>query len=123
MSEDTEKNERAENNGGISGPTLVPGPRGGALKTGGTPGNKGGGRPPNEYKAMLARMLNQRSVQEYRNRALKGDFGPKIQRIALRDVEDRVYGRAVQPVTGEDGGPVQVEVIRKIVNADDPTGD
>lgn len=39
----------SENNGGNNG--LAPQPHGGALRTGGTPGNKGGtGRPKNEIR-------------------------------------------------------------------------
>lgn len=40
-------------NGEIKGPELVPQPHGGALNSGGTPGNRGGtGRPPNEIRAL-----------------------------------------------------------------------
>lgn len=37
---------------------------------------------------------------------LKGDM------VAIKEFGDRLDGKAVQAVTGEDGGPVQVYVIR-----------
>ncbi len=41
-------------------PTLIPQPNGGALKSGGTPGNKGGGSTPNAIRRKLRKMIAKR---------------------------------------------------------------
>jgi hypothetical protein len=57
----------------------VPQPHGGALNAGGTPGNKGGGRPPKAFKNFLAELRNDPDAQDALARAAKdpalGSFG------------------------------------------------
>lgn len=66
MTDDNSRKRRkrpANNSGAESGPVLREQPHGGALLSGGVPGNKGGnGRPPNEIRA-LARDLGYRSMK------------------------------------------------------------
>lgn len=46
-----------ENTGENSGSRVIPGPHGGSIRTGGNPGNKGGGRPKDEIRALCASNL------------------------------------------------------------------
>jgi hypothetical protein len=48
----------------VAGPYLVPQKRGGALKSGGTPGNKGGGRPKKEWTQFCRELVEDPQVQE-----------------------------------------------------------
>jgi hypothetical protein len=61
-----------ENKVGNSVP-MRPGKNGGLLRAGGTPGNKGGGRPCNAWKEFCRATLTDSEVQaSIRRRALKG---------------------------------------------------
>jgi hypothetical protein len=53
------RQEREENTDEKTGSRVVPMPHGGAVRTGGNPGNKGGtGRPPNEIRARMREGLS-----------------------------------------------------------------
>ena len=41
----------------------------------------------------------------------------KVRVAAVREVLDRSWGKAAQPVTGEDGGPVKYEISTELVSA------
>ncbi len=58
-----------------TGPTLVPQAHGGALNSGGTPGNKGG-RPPDEWKAMLAHLTTRARTIGAASKILKNPDHP-----------------------------------------------
>jgi hypothetical protein len=107
---------RRETTGKTTGPAvgdLVPQPHGGALRNGGT--NKGG-RPPNEFKEAMRALADRDDIRAYTERCLKGEFGPKFHMQALAYVTDRGYGKAAQPIVGEDGSPP----VRMIVEFVDP---
>lgn len=66
-------------------PTKIPQPHGGALNSGGTPGNKGGpGRPPSVLKAFTRELLEDEAVKENVKRVLmykgrkKGEVHPQF---------------------------------------------
>lgn len=101
-------------------PELVPQPHGGALRTGGKPGNKGGGRPPDEFKRRMAELASSDEALEYLAECLRGDHGAKAAVSAHKHVSERGYGKEPQAVghevSGPGGGPL--EVVRRIVKAD-----
>lgn len=79
---------RRKTTGETAGPAadtaaLVPQPRGGALRTGGKPGNKGGGRPPDEVRARLLKIFDTHAVG-FLERTLKGKAPAELK---LRAVE------------------------------------
>jgi len=115
--------ETGHNNGENNGIEKVEQPHGGALNSGGTPGNKGG-RPPNLFKEAMRALADRDDIRAYTERCLKGDFGPKFHMQALAYVTDRGYGKAAQPITGEDGGPLKTTVTLRLVRAkpDDDSG-
>ena len=92
-------------------PTKIPQPHGGALNSGGTPGNKGG-RPLNEFKARMRELADSEAVEAYLRRCLAGEFGPKFFLAARQQAKEDGYGKAVQAVEigGTDGGPLDVTV-------------
>jgi hypothetical protein len=68
-----------ENNGVNNGVTLAPGPVGGMLKTGGTPGNKGGtGRPPSAIRAKYRELLSIHAETIATNILLSGNDRTKV---------------------------------------------
>lgn len=76
----------------------VPQPHGGALNAGGTPGNKGGtGRPPNEFKDFLAKLLDDPKVRDSVEQILR-DKDHKAFSTVYGDTVDRVHGKAKQPL-------------------------
>lgn len=60
---------------GVSAPTLIPQPKGGALLSGGVPGNAGGGRPPKAFKDFLAELRKDPEVQSALGRAARDETG------------------------------------------------
>jgi hypothetical protein len=114
MSDTSEKNDRAENP--VDNPVTMPGRNGGTLKRG---GNNGGGRPPDEFRARMRELATREETEAYLQRCLAGEFGPKPYQRALQYVTDHGYGKAVQPISGEGGGPLEVTVIRKVMTVAD----
>lgn len=54
----------------------VPQPHGGALNAGGTPGNKGGGRPPKAFKDFLSELRRDPDAQDALEKAAKNPGSP-----------------------------------------------
>ena len=97
---------------------LIPQPHGGALKAGGTPGNKGGtGRPPDVFRRKL-QVLADDFVNDRRNGlpALLKSEDERLQLAAFESAADRGFGKPVQPVA------VEAEV-RYIVEVPMPSND
>jgi hypothetical protein len=99
-----------------SEPELVPQPHGGALQRG-NPGNKGGGRPPDEFKAKMRELASNDEVLSYLEQCLKGEHGAKAAVSAHKHITERGYGKVPQEITGEGGGPLEVAITRKVVQA------
>ena len=93
-------------NGGINGPQLVEQEHGGALKTGGTPGHKGGtGRPPSAIRELcrgsfaerlevltdIADDTEAKTIDRIRAIDLLGKYGG-VDKLALTEEEQPVAG-------------------------------
>ena len=97
-------------------PTMV-GKNGGTLKVG-NPGNKGGsGRPADEFKRRMAAIASSDAALKYLDECVKGKHGPKAAVSAHKHATERGYGKELQPIGGEDGGPIEMVVTRKVVHA------
>lgn len=89
----------------------MPQARGGALLTGGVPGNKGG-RPPDAWKA-LCRELASREEMLAQARAVLGDREHPAWLGAWRFVAEQAYGKAeaTQTVKGDADQPLVIRVV------------
>ena len=84
-------------------------PHGGALNSGGTPGNKGGtGRPPKEFKDWLASLLDDDTVREQAEAILR-DKDHRAFPTIYSDTVDRVHGKTTQKL--EHSGKIALEDI------------
>ena len=92
---------------------LVDQPHGGALLNGGIPGNKGGGRPPNEFKQRMAALVSRDDVERYLEECLSGAHGPKIFLQAYEMACNFGYGKPSQPIDVRASEPLIVKVVRE----------
>lgn len=90
----------------------------GKLYTGGVPGNKGGGRPPDEFKAKMRELASHDEVLEYLASCLRGDQGGTVAVSAHKHISERGYGKVPLEVSGPEGGPLEIAVTRRVVGAD-----
>ena len=97
---------------------------GGALKRG-NPGNKGGGRPTNEFRARMTKLLNQGAktkggkrskrefaIDKYLSECLDGDHGQSAFFQALDRVSERAVGKVAnvtQPADADE--PLIIRVV------------
>lgn len=78
------------------------------------PGQSGnpGGRSK-ELKAQLEKFRDEEDLRKFRialrDIALDNEAAPKDRIAAIKEWHDRAYGKAPQAITGDDGGPVQVD--------------
>ena len=88
---------------------LVPQPHGGAIQQGGT--NPGGGRPPDEFKALCRQLISRKETFVIAKMILDDpkEF-PTLYIGALKWATEHGYGKPKESVelTGKDGGPIQV---------------
>jgi hypothetical protein len=89
----------------------VPQPHGGALNAGGTPGNKGGGRPKDEFKAICQRLASRDETIEAVTKILESPRHPAYLG-ALKWATENGYGKATETleVSGKDGAPIAMTV-------------
>lgn len=80
----------AENSGESAGPVLVPQAHGGALLSGGKPGNRGGGRPKAAIRADLLRILDEYGIP-HAEAVLAGQDEERKDRI-LKDLLQHALG-------------------------------
>lgn len=77
----------------------------------GQSGNPGG--RPNAVKAQLEKFRNDKNLTELREAllsiALDNGAETRDRIAAIKEWHDRAYGKPSQAITGEDGGPVQVD--------------
>ena len=92
--------------------TLVPQTHGGALRHGSKPGtNKGGpGRPPDQFKRVLRKLVSRPQTLAYLKECLNGDHGPAPYMAALHYASDRGFGK-VPTVSQVSGGGEPLEII------------
>lgn len=107
---------------GVLPAPMRPGPRGGMLRRG-NPGSRSGGRHRDEWKEECVAALKkckgldvlQRIISgDIREIVAQGDSGPiwgetkNSDRLkAVEMLAHYAYGKPVQPVSGEDGGPIE----------------
>lgn len=96
----------AENSGENSG--LIEQPHGGKLLPGGVEGNKGGGRPPNEFKAMMQALASAPERFETLSQILS-DPEHQHYAFALKHVTEHGYGKAPQTVNANIEGEITVK--------------
>jgi hypothetical protein len=94
----------------------MPGKNGGKLQVG-NPGNKGGGRPADEFKRTMAEIASSDRALKYLRECVEGKHGPKAAVSAHKHATDRGYGKEMLPLGGPDGGPIEHVVTRKVVHA------
>jgi hypothetical protein len=98
---------------------LVPQPNGGALKAGGTPGNRGGtGRPPNAFKDFMRRVSDSPEAREHFERViLLGPYGKDGSDFweAFKLAAAYGYGKPeqVRVIAGDAERPISMGVIHK----------
>ena len=82
---------------------------------GGVKGNKGGGRPPDHVK-ILSKQHTEDAIKTLYSIMMDKKSMVSARVRAAEALLDRGWGKASQPVTGEDGGPIQVaiqEILKK----------
>ncbi len=83
------------------------------------PGQSGNpsGRPKKVANA-LDKALNRKKLKAMANgiidQAIKGDVA------AFKEVADRVDGPVARPITGENGGPMQIEIVTRLIGSREP---
>jgi len=91
---------------------------GGKLQTG-NPGNRGGGRQANEFlqacRDALDRLDAARIAESIATNPRKA---PRDRLAALTWLADRGYGKPVQPLSGEGGGPIEGAITVRFVKPD-----
>lgn len=82
---------------------------------------EGAGRPSNEFRELCAEALKDVQGIDFVKSLVAGvkfdgPFGmspakPETRFEAVKWLAERAYGKAVQPVSGEDGGPITIKVV------------
>jgi len=98
--------EPPENSDDNNGPELIPQPHGGALLSGGWPGNAGGGRPPSVVRAAMREALAER-IGLLAEIADDEDARPSDRIKAIEALARYGLGQSHE-VSGPDGGPLDV---------------
>ena len=100
---------------------MVPQPHGGALLPGAGGGPQpGSGRPPNAFRKALRDLVDREKVHKHLLAVLEaGPNHPQFLDV-LKYTTEHGYGKAGQSleVTGAEGGPVQTQVLIKVVQPD-----
>ncbi len=96
-------------------PKLRDGPRGGKLWTGGVPGNKGGGRKPDEWKRQMEELAD-RGAQAIAARKVVDDPDHPLFLGAWKFASEQAHGQAPKrvEVVGDQGGPVEIRIVREL---------
>ena len=90
----------------VKTPVLTAQAHGGAIRTGGNPGNRGGGRKPNEFKEWCADLLAEPDVEQQVKEILKDKKHP-AHATMWKAVTERAYGKPVAYVEqSTTNGPV-----------------
>lgn len=79
-----------------AGPPLVAQPHGGAIRKG-NPGNKGGGRTPDEFKAMMAELASMQQTITAVKKILKNPDHPHFM-SAWKWATERGFGKMAEPI-------------------------
>jgi hypothetical protein len=88
--------------------------------SGGQLGNKGGGRPRDEFKDKMAALASSDEAYAYLAECLRGDHGPAVFLAAFKLACDRGYGKATTQAEPPDSrGLSEIRIIRTIVHPPD----
>lgn len=74
--------------------------QGGLLRTG-NPGNRGGGRTPDEFKKRMREIASSEAALKYLEECIHGDHGPKAAASARAYATERGYGKVPMEVRGD----------------------
>ena len=88
----------------------MPQAHGGALLRGGNLGNKGGGRPTDEFKRRMRKLVSRHETLDYFRECLDGKLGPQVFLSALQFATEGGYGK-VPVVTQVSGADEPLEII------------
>lgn len=109
--------------GDISG-TLVRQPHGGALRIG-NPGNKGGGRPPDQWKAMMRTLASRNATARVAKKLLENP-DPEDMAVwlgAWKFAGEQGYGRAHQTISKASVSRVEFALVDERVAAPPDDGE
>ena len=81
----------------VKTPVLTAQPHGGAIRTGGNPGNRGGGRPANKFREWCADLLAKPEVEAQVEEILTDKSHP-AHATMWKALADRAYGKPVAVV-------------------------
>lgn len=87
------------------------GKNGGELLVG-NPGNKGGGRTKDEFRARMRELASGDDALEYLRACLAGVHGPKAHTSAMAFAAEHGYGKPAQPLEGDPNKPISIRIIR-----------
>lgn len=89
----------------------------------GGPSPNPGGRPKS-LKDMqeLARKYTKRSIKRLAE-IVSSKVDDRASTMAAKELLDRGWGKPAQPLTGEDGGPIQVQTLATLLAIEDDSGD
>jgi hypothetical protein len=76
----------------------------------GNPGNRGGGRTPDEAKELCRKLWSSPAAMKSVREILKNPKHPHFASV-WKTLGERGYGKADQTVTGPGGGPVQHAIV------------
>ena len=94
---------------------LVPQPGGrGALNSVGTPGNRGGGRPSNEFKRRMRVLASSEAAFAYLEQCIDGHYGPAVFLAAHKYVTERGYGRISNVIEGHIDEPIAITITHQL---------
>ena len=95
---------------------MMPQAHGGALLTGGVPGNAGGrngGRPPEDFKLRMREIASSDAALEYLDQCVRGVHGSRAAISAQQYVADRGYGNIRFTSHGGADEPRIIELVRE----------
>lgn len=88
----------------------MPQKHGGSLNRQGTPGNKGGGRPPSEFVAKLRQLASNDQILGYVRQILANPEHPSFL-PAWRMCIEHGYGKAVETARITTNGTLRIEIV------------
>lgn len=101
-------------NNGAAPVDKVPQPHGGALNRGGTPNNAGGSGRPTKSFTLRCQYLAEQAIRTVEAAEILKDRNDPLFMETAKWVAERGFGKAPQPITGADLGPIQTEDVGAI---------
>lgn len=99
----------------------TPQPHGGALNAGGTPGNRGGGRPPDEYRKLLSEIRDEQGlpvlIKSLAGALAKSSADTQLRALELLHRHTLPQQREVRLVGGVEGTAAAYQCIKSCLRA------